>query len=83
VFRHLQRDFMHNRHDHGLSRHGEDGATHLFIAPRNATLPNVGQPWQKRATSAPSRRATLGIAPQLGSALRNAMLPVAMGGPEP
>jgi hypothetical protein len=51
--------------------------------PRNATLPNLGQPWQKRATSAPSRRATLGIAPHRGSSLRNAMLPVAMGGPEP
>jgi len=58
-------------------------ASHRSSTQRNAILSNIGQPWQKRATSAPSRRATLGIAPQPGSALRNAMLPVAMGGPEP
>jgi len=52
VFRHLQRDFMHNRHDHGLSRHGVDGATQLYIT---RGLGVVTLPWRYKCPPEVSR----------------------------
>jgi len=43
IFRHLARDFMHDSHDHGHSRHGEGGRTHLYIT---RGLGVVTLPWR-------------------------------------
>jgi predicted MPP superfamily phosphohydrolase len=52
LFRHLQRDFMHNRHDHGHSRHGAEGGTHLFIT---RGLGVVTLPWRYKCPPEVSR----------------------------